>query len=153
MSDILTLERVFSAPVKTVFAAISEPEQLFRWWGPQGMHVPEGALDFTEQNPWFSVMENGEGQQYKVSGHVLEIDAPSRIVFSWGWHEDYDQKRSDEAIRGHESEIVFEVSSAGEGQTKFTLSQRNFSSPDSLKAHQEGWASSLRKLERLFDPA
>ena len=51
--------------------------------GPRGMHVPEHNLDFSRTGPWYSVMQNAEGQTYKVSGHVTHVDPPNSVGFTW----------------------------------------------------------------------
>lgn len=79
----LTLERHFAAPVDKVFAFISQTQHLLKWWGPEGMGVPEHNLSFEKTGPWFSVMTNNQGQRYKVSGHVTHVDPPNSIGFTW----------------------------------------------------------------------
>ena len=62
------------------------------------MHVPLHDLEFTRLGPWFSVMQNPEGGQYKVSGHVTHIDPPNSVGFTWAWHDKAD-------ARGTESHV------------------------------------------------
>lgn len=98
----LVLERNLSAPIERVFEFITQPENLLKWWGPERMTIPEGALDFTRLRPWDSVMMNGEGTRYKVSGEVIEITPPTRVAFTWAWHDDND-------ARGHESTVTLDL--------------------------------------------
>ena len=60
MTD-LTLERNFEADPETVFAFVTQTDNLLKWWGPEGMNVPEHSLDFSSTGPWSSVMANAEG--------------------------------------------------------------------------------------------
>lgn len=139
----LVLEREFEAPVETVFDFVTRKENLLKWWGPEGLTVPEETLDFTRPGPWHSVMVNADGQRFKVSGEVREVKAPNLVAFTWGWHDETD-------ARGHESTVTFEVSDAGDGKTKFTLTHEGLADDESATNHEGGWTSSLRKLERLF---
>lgn len=59
----LVLERTLAAPIATGFDDVTRNEKLLEWWGPEGMTVPEGALDFTRpgpgpRSPWSSVTQN-----------------------------------------------------------------------------------------------
>ncbi|EEE37312.1 Aha1 domain protein [Rhodobacteraceae bacterium KLH11] len=138
MAD-LKLEREFPVSPEDLFAWISDGAKLLQWWGPEGLHVPEHDLDFTRTGPWYSVMQNREGQQYKVSGHVTHVDPPKSVGFTWGWHDDQDR-------RGAESHVTFSVTATGTG-SRLVLEHRELVDAESASNHNEGWTSSLRKLE------
>jgi len=141
MTD-LRLERDFNVPPERLFAAVSAQSDLLQWWGPEGMFVPEGDLDFTRTGPWFSVMQGGDGQQYKVSGQVTHVDAPKSVGFTWGWHDDQDR-------RGAESHVVFTVMSTASG-SRLILDHRELDDSEQSARHEGGWTSSLRKLTTLL---
>lgn len=138
MAD-LKLERDFPVSPETLFAWISDGARLLRWWGPEGVQVPEHDLDFSRLGPWYSVMVNDEGQRYKVSGHVTHVDPPKSVGFTWGWHDDQDQ-------RGAESHVTLAVEAVGEG-ARLILNHRDLGDDDISANHERGWTSSLRKLE------
>lgn len=141
MPDV-TLERDFSAPVEKVFAFVTQTDNLLKWWGPKGVHVPEHNLSFETTGPWFSVMKNDAGQLFKVSGQVTHVDPPNSIGFTWAWHDDNDQ-------RGHESHVMMSLAVAEKGGTRFTLTHTNLADEEAAARHTEGWTSSLLKLEAL----
>ena len=143
MTEPLVIERVLAAPVERVFDFITQRDNLLKWWGPEGMTVPEETLDFTSTGPWHSVMMSAEGNRFKVSGEVTEVKAPNLVAFTWGWHDEND-------ARGHESHVRLEVSSNGDGQTKLVLRHSDLADDESAKNHEMGWTSSLAKLERAF---
>jgi uncharacterized protein YndB with AHSA1/START domain len=136
------IERILKADPETVFAFVSKGEHLVKWWGPEGMTLPDAHLDFTKPGPWHSVMQNAEGQNYKVSGQVTSVEAPHKIGFTWAWHDDKDQ-------RGDESHVTLTVAAHDGGGTKFTLHHQQLPTQDSADNHTHGWTSSLKKLERL----
>ncbi|NOD33076.1 MULTISPECIES: SRPBCC domain-containing protein [unclassified Ruegeria] len=140
MAD-LKLERDFPVSPEDLFAWISDGSRLLQWWGPEGMHVPEHNLDFSRTGPWYSVMENGEGQRYKVSGHVTHVDPPKSVGFTWGWHDDQDQ-------RGNESHVTLSVAATSTG-SRLTLDHKELADAEAAANHNQGWTSSLRKLEAL----
>ena len=137
MAD-LRLEREFPVPPHQLFNWVSRSEHLLKWWGPEGLHVPEHAMDFTQTGPWFSVMQNGEGQQFKVSGQVTHVDPPRSVGFTWGWHDDADR-------RGEESHVTLTVEETDEG-ARLILDHRDLTDSEQSARHEEGWTSSLRKL-------
>jgi len=138
----LRLERTFKADPETVFAFITQPEHLLKWWGPEGMTIPEYDLNFTQKGPWSTVFVGSQGQRHKVTGEVLEVDPPSFVELTWGWHDDDDQ-------RGHSSTVRLEVASNGNGGTSFALIHTGLPSEETAQHHNQGWSSSLVKLERI----
>lgn len=142
MSD-LRLERDFTVSPERLFTAISSQSDLLKWWGPEGMHVPEGDMDFTRTGPWFSVMQNGDGDKFKVSGQVTHVDAPNSVGFTWAWHDDQDQ-------RGTESHVTFTITGTDAG-SRLTVDHRDLDGSEQSASHEQGWASALRKLTAQLD--
>ena len=138
----LKIEKNFAADVGTVFAFITETEHLLKWWGPEGMSVPIHDLDLSKPGAWTSTMVNSEGGKHKVSGEVLSVDPPNSVEFTWGWHDENDE-------RGHNSVVRFEVRSNGEGGTSFKMIHSQLPDEESTNNHNIGWSSSFNKLERL----
>ena len=141
MAD-LRLERVYTVSRERLFAAVTQQADLLQWWGPEGMHVPEHALDLSRLGAWFSVMVNGEGQRFKVSGQVTSYDPPRSVGFTWAWHDEAD-------ARGPESHVTFTVQ-AHEGGARLVLDHRELADEDAAKNHEAGWSSSLNKLDAKF---
>jgi len=137
MTD-LRLEREFSVSPEKLFDWVSAPDKLLKWWGPEGMHVPEHTLDFSRIGPWYSIMQNAEGQQFKVSGHVTHVDPPKSIGFTWGWHDPEDK-------RGTESHVTFSVV-ASESGSRLLIDHRELGDDEISASHETGWTSALRKL-------
>jgi len=138
----LKLQYHFGADPNTVFAYISQPDYLLKWWGPESITIEAHALDFTRLGPWSSVMTNAEGQKFKVTGEVTLVDAPKAIELTWAWHDENDK-------RGHNSIVRFELESDGKGGTIFTLLHSGLADETIAENHNIGWTSSLKKLERI----
>lgn len=135
------LEREFAVSQQILFDFVSRPEGLLKWWGPEGMTVPEHDLNFTRKGPWFSVMLNPDGRRFKVSGHVTHFDPPKSVGFTWAWHDDADK-------RGFESHVTMIVTATDRG-AHLVIDHRGLPDAEAAQNHTEGWTSSLRKLERL----
>jgi len=138
----LAIRRNFPADPEMVFAFVTQPDHLLKWWGPEGVSITDHTLDFSRPGDWVSVMVNAEGKRFKVSGEVKTIDPPHSVEFTWGWHDEND-------IRGHDSLVRFEVVPDGAGGTHFTLLHTGLADDESAANHNMGWNSALAKLERM----
>ena len=141
MSEVI-IERTFKADPDTVFAYITKTENLIKWWGPEGITIPEHKLDFTKLGYWTSTMEHRDGKCHKVSGEVLSIDKPNTVEFTWRWHDEND-------IRGHESRVRFEVRKNQNGGTQFIMTHAGLESDEFAQKHNQGWNSTFNKLDLL----
>ncbi len=137
----LVIERVFKAPPDEVFKAWTDPQILVQWWGPEGHHVPEYAMDVREGGAWRSVMMSDKGEAHTVSGVYREIAPPKRLVMTWAWEQP-------NGGRGHETVVELSFEPAPEG-TRMRLVQRLFQSVEQRDNHRLGWNSTFNKLEAL----
>ena len=76
----LVVTRLLDAPRELVFMAWSEPEQLKRWWGPNGFTTPHCSVDFRIGGAWHLCMRSPEGRDYWCGGVYREIVVPELIV-------------------------------------------------------------------------
>ncbi|MFD3191608.1 SRPBCC domain-containing protein [Sedimentitalea sp. HM32M-2] len=141
MAD-LHLERAFDLPANELFDWITRADKLLQWWGPEGMHVPEGDLDFSRTGPWYSVMQNADGQRYKVSGQVTHLEPPHGLGLTWAWHDDTD-------TRGAESHVTLRVVATETG-SRLIIDHRDLGDDAQADSHEKGWVSTLNKLSRLL---
>jgi len=137
----LVLERRFAVPIDLVFDYVSKSEFLLQWWGPEGLTCT-GDLDLSRPGQWDSTMSSPNGS-FRVSGQVTKVARPNLVAFTWGWHDETGK-------RGHESHVMIELEAEGDGATKFTLTHRDLADEESKANHNDGWTSSLRKLEAVL---
>ncbi|HEX4858978.1 MAG TPA: SRPBCC family protein [Usitatibacteraceae bacterium] len=72
--------RAIPAPVEQVFAAISDPARLARWWGPAGFTNTFEVCQFRPGGRWLFTMHGPDGQDYPNESRFAEIEAPTRVV-------------------------------------------------------------------------
>lgn len=72
--------REIAAPVEEVFAAISDPVRLARWWGPAGFTNTFSVCEFKNGGRWSFVMIGPDGHEYPNESVFAEIDAPRKVV-------------------------------------------------------------------------
>ena len=142
----LSITRLIDAPPSDVFRAWIEPDLLRQWWGPHGMTTPVCEMQLWVGGLFRTVMRAPDGTEYPNQGVFLDIQAPSRIVFTDafgpGW--------VPSARAFMTAVITFE--DVG-GRTRYTARALHWSEAD-RKAHDEmgfhdGWGQSLDRLVEL----
>lgn len=143
MSNVV-IERHFKQSRDVVFSFLSQSDLILKWWGHEGMTIPDHSINFGELGPWHAKMIGGDGQKYHMSGEVTDVNEPNSIEFSWGWNDE-------NGNRGKESYVRFEVSVSDQGGTNFKLSHRALENDESAKNHTMGWTTSIDRLEKLVN--
>jgi uncharacterized protein YndB with AHSA1/START domain len=73
--------RLIAAPRERVFEAFSDPDQLVKWWGPNGFTNTNKKFEFREGGEWHLAMHGPDGVDYRNESVFLTVDPPERIVF------------------------------------------------------------------------
>ena len=74
------LQRVFDAPRRLVWEAISKPEHVPHWWGPRENTMTSCELDFRPGGSWRFVLRSPDGNEYAFRGEIREAVPPERVV-------------------------------------------------------------------------
>jgi uncharacterized protein YndB with AHSA1/START domain len=79
----IRLTRLFNAPRRLVFDAMTKPEHVKQWWGclGAGYSVPVCEIDFRPGGAWRFVNRHPKGE-VAFHGEYREITPPSRLVFT-----------------------------------------------------------------------
>jgi uncharacterized protein YndB with AHSA1/START domain len=77
-----TTSREIPATVEQVFAAISDPECLARWWGPAGFTNTFHLCEFKKGGRWSFTMHGPDGKNYLNENVFAEIEPPRKIVIA-----------------------------------------------------------------------
>ncbi len=82
--SIITGEIFIAAPPARVFQAISDPEQMPRWWGARDMYkITEWKADLRVGGKWSSEGVGVDGKTFRIDGEYLEVDPPRLLVHTW----------------------------------------------------------------------
>jgi uncharacterized protein YndB with AHSA1/START domain len=82
--DTVEAEIFVAAPPERVFQALTDPNQMPRWWGQQGMYrITEWKADLRPGGKWSSVGVGADGTSFRIEGEYLEVDPPRRLVQTW----------------------------------------------------------------------
>ncbi len=74
-----TSREILATP-EQVFAAISNPERLARWWGPAGFTNTFHVCEFKNGGRWSFIMHGPDGKNYDNENIFLEIDPLKKVV-------------------------------------------------------------------------
>lgn len=139
----LTMTRRFSAPLESVFAAITQTGFLLQWWGPEGTTIRDHDLDFTRMGPWYAVMVGPQGHPAKVGGDVLIVNPPRRVTLTLSFLDENDQPLD-------HSTITFELAPDDRAGTVLSLTQSGLKEEYIPDMKNKGWNSALQRLEALL---
>jgi uncharacterized protein YndB with AHSA1/START domain len=138
---VLRLERVLAAPREVVFRALTEPEELVTWWGPEGFTVPSIEFDPQAGGGYRIAMQPPDGDLFHLEGEFREVDPPARLAFTFRW----DPPNPDD----RETLATLALQDRG-GQTEVQLTQGEFATEERRTLHQDGWTESFDRLERML---
>lgn len=148
----LLMTRTFDAPRDMVFEAWTTPDLVKQWWGPQGVFIPVCEMDVRPGGKMRIVMEAGEalgnfkGTQWPMDGEFVEIDKPSKIVFT------ANAINEGKAVLEHQTTVTFEEK---DGKTEMTVHVQVTKvlpgSEFAIKGMEQGWNQQLDKLVKFID--
>lgn len=74
------ITRVFDAPRKLVFEALTKPEHLVHWWGLRSHTMVVCEVDLRVGGAWRYVLRAPDGSEYGFHGEYREIVPPEKLV-------------------------------------------------------------------------
>jgi uncharacterized protein YndB with AHSA1/START domain len=98
-SDIRT--HYIAASPELVFAAMSNPDRVARWWGPNGFTSTTHTFDFQPGGSWVLTMHAPDGTDYPNESRF------SRIVPNELWEIEH--------LNGHHFMLTLKLEASGEG--------------------------------------
>lgn len=81
--DAIYSEVEIAAAPATVFAAISDPNQLGQWWGGDKYRADDWEIDLRPGGKWRSRGTGQTGDSFEVHGEYVEIDPPRMLSYTW----------------------------------------------------------------------
>jgi uncharacterized protein YndB with AHSA1/START domain len=80
----ILITRSFDAPARLVFAALTTPEHVRRWWAPRslGVELVKCEIDLRVGGRWHYVMSHHGEVIPSFYGEFIEIGAPTRLVMT-----------------------------------------------------------------------
>lgn len=82
------ITRLYDAPVKMVWDAWVEPDQVAQWWGPRGFTITTKSKDVRTGGHWDYTMHGPDGKDWPNVTKYLEVEKYSRMVYDHGGTKD-----------------------------------------------------------------
>jgi uncharacterized protein YndB with AHSA1/START domain len=140
----LTLVRRIAARPSIVFDALTTPDGIACWWGPDNGPVILAEADVRAGGRFRVRFCTRDGTEHESSGQYIEVVKPARLVMSWRWIQGGEP---DEA--GEESRVEIELRPIDTG-TELTLTHSRLQTETSRASHEQGWNGALDKLVQHF---
>lgn len=137
----LTLVRRIKARPSIVFDALTTPEGIACWWGPDAGPVLVAETDPQVGGRFRVRFRMLDGSEHESTGEYLEVVRPERLRMTWRWRGG--------AEDSGESLVEIRLRAVAEG-TELTFTHSRLRDEESRRSHEEGWTGALAKLERHF---
>lgn len=150
---VITIKRTFNHPIKKVWDAWVLPENISKWWGPEGFSTRVESYHFEKGGEWRYVMVSPDGTEYPATGFFQEIIPFEKIVSTDEFDPEYDYDISQEKLpKGTITTTTF--TKAG-NTTEVEISMMHTSAEEKRK-HEElgviaGFESQFRCLDNLLE--
>lgn len=151
--DIL-LTRIFDAPRKLVWDAMTRPKQMAKWYGPKGFSARVENHELKAGASWTIIMIGPDGTEYPSKGVYLEVTPMDRIVSTDEFGDDF-QMDGTELPDGMSVVMDFEDAPGTSGErTRLTIRIIHPTADDRQK-HRDmgvvgGWDSSFLCLDEFL---
>jgi uncharacterized protein YndB with AHSA1/START domain len=139
----LTIERELDAPRDLVWRVWTDPDEIAKWWGPEGFTTPRESIEY-DLRPGGTAkmtMVGPDGTEYPNSGHFTVVEPPERL----GWAEQGIDHPLLEAVN-----TTIELVDLGGDRTKVLITSRMTCAEELVALANAGWKGQLDKLERLL---
>jgi uncharacterized protein YndB with AHSA1/START domain len=124
-------ELAIDASPEAVWEFLVDPQKATRWMGERATFEPQpGGLYRVEVIPGNTAV-----------GEFVELDPPSRLVFTWGW----EPGGVDTRVAPGSSTVEIELVRSGEG-TRLRFRHYGLPSEEASQSHAHGWDHYLDRL-------
>lgn len=134
------VSRQLPASQSDVFAAWTDAEIMKEWMDVTPGPALSVELDVRVGGQIRIVMGQNEAVAV-ITGEFVEIDPPSRLVFTWRSH----------ATNEQDSLVTVELTPDGPDATKLTLTHEQLPSKESAEGHKAGWIAIGENLAGQLD--
>lgn len=136
----LTIVRRIGARPSIVFDALTTPEGIACWWGPDEGPVVLAETDVRVGGSFRVRFRTVDGVEHESGGNYVEVAGPNRLAMSWRWVDGEDPG---------ESLVEIDLRAIPEG-TELTFTHSRLHDEDTRRSHEEGWNGALDKLQRYL---
>ncbi len=138
---VLELSHTIDAPPERVFAAMTDPRAVARWWGPRGLTTTVLLMEPTVGGSYRYEAHPPGAEPFHLGGQFIEVAPPHRLVYTFR----YEEPTPDD----QENVVTLTLRASGDG-CEVRLLQQPFATDERLALHRGGWSDSLERLHSLL---
>jgi len=134
-SPSLTIVRRMKASPAKVYAALTKPELMLQWWGPDAGPTLRAEADVRPGGRFSVVFRLLNGDEHNPTGVYKVVVPNEKLVFTWEWP----------GMPERESLVTF-LLKPFDGGTELTLIHENLHDEETRESHRIGWNGWADKL-------
>ena len=131
----VTLVRHIKASPAKVWAAITRPDLMMQWWGPDAGPTLSVVADVRPGGRFSVVFRLLDGSEHNPTGIYQEVDPEKMLVFTWNLP----------GTPEPESLVTFRLDPV-DGGTMLILTHEHLPNEEARISHMDGWNGLLDKL-------
>jgi uncharacterized protein YndB with AHSA1/START domain len=131
----VTIVRRINAPPARVWAAITRPDLMMKWWGPDAGPTLSVVADVRPGGRFSVVFRLLNGEEHNPTGIYQEVVPERKLVFTWDLPGAQEQT----------SLVTFRLEPF-DGGTELTLTHEHLPDEDARHSHEQGWNGLIDKL-------
>jgi uncharacterized protein YndB with AHSA1/START domain len=137
--DITIVRRLRASP-EEVYAAITKPDQILQWWGPDAGPAVKAETDLRPGGRYSVVFRLRDGSEHNPTGVYREVVPNRKLVFTWEW------PGRDE----WQSQVTILLRPIDLG-TELTLTHEELPTDDAIDSHRAGWTGWVGELHTYLE--
>jgi uncharacterized protein YndB with AHSA1/START domain len=134
LPSVTIVRRIKASPAR-VWAAITQPEQMLRWWGPDAGPTLSAVAEVHPGGRFSVVFRLLNGDEHNPTGIYREVVPEKKLVFTWEWP----------GAPEKESLVTF-LLEPFDGGVELTLIHEHLPDEEARESHAAGWKGLLDKL-------
>lgn len=138
----LTLVRRIKAPPARIWAAITRPEHMLQWWGPDAGPTLRAEADVRPGGRFAVTFRLLNGDEHTPTGVYREVVPNERLVFTWEWA----------GAPERESLVTIRLTPVS-GGTELALTHEQLPDEPARRSHEDGWLGWFDKLTTYLGDA
>jgi uncharacterized protein YndB with AHSA1/START domain len=146
--DAIISEIEIAAPIERAFRALTDSDQLVRWFTDASCPVKFWQMDarlggcYSYATEKSNFVVNGVSE-FKCHGEILEFDPPRLLVYTWigNWHLDPEKK----------TVVRWELSQIASGTRVKVTHSGLAQDPEARKDYSGGWPGVVEKLKQFLE--
>jgi uncharacterized protein YndB with AHSA1/START domain len=132
LPSVTIVRRIKASPAK-VWVAITRPDQMIQWWGPDAGPTLRADVDVRPGGRFSVVFRLLNGDEHNPTGIYREVVPERKLVFTWD-------------LPGERESLVTFLLKPIDGGTELTLLHEHLPNEAERESHEQGWRGLLDKL-------